>query len=297
VENEQYEASFNFTGLNSPITEFALALTAVKDDFLLPSGTAIIIAPNIAITAKHVIENYIEIFHKKIPKADFNSNFSILAFQVLDNGGSGALWSVTKIALSDVTDIAYLYLSPSSNEAIEYSWRIPTLNLLPPKVGTKIHCFGYPKSEIVETNISMDEQDNNKKIDITWKDDPSTSTGIVIEIHERKRDSVMLNFPCFRTNARFDPGMSGGPVFNEAGELCGIISVGTEGIGDSYVALLWPSMITKLVDFPCFEEGSKYTIYDLIIRGYIKARNYQFISIEGNSVYLSNNSALEESND
>jgi V8-like Glu-specific endopeptidase len=50
--------SFTETGLNSPITEFALPLTARKGNEFFPSGTAVVIAPYLALTAKHVIEDY-----------------------------------------------------------------------------------------------------------------------------------------------------------------------------------------------------------------------------------------------
>ena len=33
----------------------------------------------------------------------------------------------------------------------------------------------------------------------------------------------MLPFPCYHVGARFDAGMSGGPVFDEYGSLCGLV--------------------------------------------------------------------------
>lgn len=56
----------------------------------------------------------------------------------------------------------------------------------------------------------------------------------------------MLTFPCFQTDARFDHGMSGGPVFNEAGYVCGVICSSYQVENDpgyiSHVSLIWPAM-------------------------------------------------------
>jgi hypothetical protein len=57
------------------------------------------------------------------------------------------------------------------------------------------------------------------KVELTTN--PYTPTGKVQEVHDERRDSGRLSFPCFRTNARYDPAMSGGPVFAEDGHLCG----------------------------------------------------------------------------
>ena len=48
------------TGLKSVITEFALALLGMNDEQWIPSGTAIVVAPHLAIAAKHVITHYFE---------------------------------------------------------------------------------------------------------------------------------------------------------------------------------------------------------------------------------------------
>lgn len=56
------EPAFNNTGLDSPITEFALAIKAHKDDHYYASGSAVIIGQNLAITAQHVIDDFFREF-------------------------------------------------------------------------------------------------------------------------------------------------------------------------------------------------------------------------------------------
>jgi hypothetical protein len=60
------------------------------------------------------------------------------------------------------------------------------------------------------SSVTLDES----RGELIFKDSPSTSSGEVIEIDDKFRDTGLLKFPCFRVNARFDPGLSGGPMFN-----------------------------------------------------------------------------------
>ena len=103
------------------------------------------------------------------------------------------------------------------------------------------------------------------------------------EVHEQNRDAVMLPFPCFRTNAQFDHGMSGGPIFNEAVELCGLICSGfppSEEGCVSYGASLWPSMATELdLPYEGFASGAKYPCIELARRGIITANDWERVML------------------
>lgn len=230
------------------IREYGLSLAAVKGDEWHPSGTAVVIAPRFAITAKHLFD---EDWYRL-------ERFSVVASQVLQNGTLGALWTVDRVFPSPITDVSLLYLSPvsGSQSAFDYRWeRTPIINLVPPKVGETIIGFGYPKSEVEVTRASC-------TMTVKWSDRPSITKGTVREVHHESRDSGMLRYPCFRTNARFDNGMSGGPVFNEKGELCGIIGSGMPPVDDtqewaSYVTSLWPTM-GILVDVPIGGHPADY---------------------------------------
>src|SRR4029077_12529673 len=71
---------------------------------------------------------------------------------------------------------------------------------------------------------------------------PTVAEGEVLDVHPSYRDSANLRFPCFAVNAEFSAGMSGGAVFNERRELCGLVCSGGEGeLKDlSYATSLWP---------------------------------------------------------
>src|SRR5260370_18856351 len=108
-------------------------------------------------------------------------------------------WAIPKFHLSDVTDIVLLHLQPTSTDQEESS----PINLLMqgglPDVGSVIRAFGYPRT-------STELGDHH----LAFTTDPTTSSGIVTAVYPKGRDRVMLPFPCYEVNARFDAAMSGG---------------------------------------------------------------------------------------
>jgi hypothetical protein len=149
------------------------------------------------------------------------------------------IWDVQECFMSPFTDIALLHLMPYCETAAAYaqakSWKQFAMDLLPPPLGARIVGFGFHSSEAKVNRNS----DGTNHIDLN--DKPTATVGEVREVHLRQRDSVRLNFPCYRVNARFDGGMSGDPVLNDYGKLCGVIcsSLAADGPDDehaSYVA-------------------------------------------------------------
>lgn len=211
------EKSFFHTGFHSPINEISLAIGAsYQNKIFYASGTAVIIGPGLAITAQHVIADLFRKFEGSDMNFPANSeiggSFHLQLIQIIKSGKSALIWNVTRLWSSIYTDIAVLRLSPHTKEAQNYKWKSPSIDLIPPNVGEEVACFGYRNP-----SLSKDGEE------IEWGVDPRTSIGQVQEIHYEKRDSVRLNFPCFRTNARFDGSMSGGSVLKKTGKLCGII--------------------------------------------------------------------------
>lgn len=256
------EPGFGETNPNSPITEVALAITAHRDDKCYASGTAVIIGPYLAITAKHVIDDFNREFDEintdYLPNGEIAGTYHLQLFQILENGNSCRLWNVTRLWSSNFTDIVVLRLSPIAQEALKYEWPLLGIDLIPPNIGDRISCFGYSDPKITK----RDHQ-------IEWHVNPVTSVGEVKAVHNEKRDNSRLCFPCFQTNARYDGGMSGGPVFNETGKLCGIICSNMPPHADgedhvSYVASLWPLMGIRIdLETPGHPKNIKYPMLEL----------------------------------
>jgi hypothetical protein len=79
-------------------------------------------------------------------------------------------------------------------------------------------------------------------IDVDNRIQSALATGIVNKIYMSGRDKVMLPYPCFEVNARFESGMSGGPVFSENNGVIGMITTSMHtDKEDEYVS--WCSFI------------------------------------------------------
>lgn len=244
--NYSKKTTFGNTPIGHNREEYCISLGAFKNDEYRISGSATFISNDLIVTAKHVVEDYWKIYKKKELKfappekgtLELDANFNIHAIQIFDKGKQGALWDVRKIYLAKNTDIAFLRVIPYSDSARLFKHKLPILEFHPPIIGSKLFAFGHTQSK-------ADLYD--KKID--WITQPTFSTGIVTNIFHEKRDSSMINFPSIETNARFDGGMSGGPVFNKNGNLIGVVSsnlppLNTDDEHISYVALIWASMNT-----------------------------------------------------
>jgi hypothetical protein len=86
-----------------------------------------------------------------------------------------------------------------------------------------------------------------------------------VERHEVSRDRVLMPFPCFQINARFDGGMSGGPLVDRSGRICGIVSRSFEGLPVGYAAIPWPLLKTPLEGQ--MGQTTTRTVVDLFTRG------------------------------
>jgi hypothetical protein len=280
VSDQRKIPDFQHTGFNSPITEVAVMLVAQKDGTYSSLGSGVIIGPTIAITARHVVDAFSR-YHEGLAIEQLGSEgtFSLQAIQFLENGTKGLAWDVRQIYVNPdptFTDIVFLRLQPTSNDHIKYEWKKVRMQLLPPNVGTIVSAFGYHSTSVATTESKI-ELDTN----------PYTTSGRVEEIHHERRDAARLSFPCFRTNARFDPGMSGGPVFSEEGRLCGIICSNMppdtgdpDGEHISYVSTLWPSMgILVSFDREGCAHGISYPAFELATGNFIEAVDKEKVSV------------------
>src|SRR5687768_4382469 len=92
---DSMSANIGDTKLDDPITEFGLALLASREDHWEPVGSAIVIGPHLALTAKHIVDYCQRALgdHYKTKLGIKHQDFSIVALQVLP-GGVGGLWCV-----------------------------------------------------------------------------------------------------------------------------------------------------------------------------------------------------------
>jgi|GEM_PF-2940571 len=275
---------FNQTAADQVITEFALSLISVVDNEHYPSGTAIFIGPHLAITAKHVIEDYISKHKTKTKTTGANQvsvPFNVLAAQTITIGKESysVLWNAHQIKLCGASDIALLHLNPISELPKGYKPRQIKVDFKIPEIKERIFAFGYTQST-----------SNTEGQNVHWEHQPCTAVGEVVEVYPQKRDSVSLTFPSFMVNARFDGGMSGGPVFNEAGRLCGIVcsSLPAAEYGDnhsSYVTLLWPAANMDLeIPYESLLDSIPYKFLDLFKKDILDGYNVDKLVVSTDKV-------------
>jgi hypothetical protein len=150
------------------------------------------------------------------------------------------------------------------------------LNILPPAEGEKIAAFGYASTGVVGENGQQ----------VEFRLNPSTSMGMVTQVFPEKRDSSLLSFPSYEVKAHFVDGMSGGPIFNETGELCGLICSGYDDASVAYAdetpvaygVVLWP-MVGIRIDhrIPGVISSPPYTILELARAGLMDVRDWQYV--------------------
>lgn len=235
--------SFVLQSPDTPVSEIALRVLVEfsgGDTYVI--GTAVLVSGHLAVTAGHVIEDILERFGggKQYDDGNEITDYAIRLYQILP-GPEYNVWQVFTCWKSQETDLALLHLGIFKRSHLDkpINWRTPRVHFTHPKLNSTIIAFGYHSSKVSIT------QNEDGGYHLELNDKPTVSTGVVEEILPRGQPSGRFTFPCYRVAARFDGGMSGGPVFDEGGVLRGIIS-GTLSAGSledtpiSYVAMLWP---------------------------------------------------------
>lgn len=134
-----------------------------------------------------------------------------------------------------------------------------------PKVGTKISAVGYARFS-VGSDVSTPEV---REVEI----DPNFhfSSGEITQVFRGGRDMTMLPTACFETSARFDAGMSGGPVFDEEGAVCGVVasSLESDGSGAGFTSYASATPFIFILGQPDGDET--VTVYDMVNRDLVSA--------------------------
>jgi hypothetical protein len=248
-----------------PPLELVLALVGGQPPVVL--GSAVFVAPGVALTASHVIEAYWKLFDQegrwRTAKA---ATFPIQAIQYVPHLDRFVTWHVGFASHRDTLDVALLQLEPElSQYPAEYVWAYPTLDLRPMARGTRVQAFGFPKADVL-----FDEEINGWRLDHAV----GGSVGVVTEVFEEGRDTAKKPFPCFEMDIEIRGGMSGGPVVNADGYICGIVTASwtfaEPGPHSSSASLLRPAVELHVVTAGNLgSEGQYIALKDLVGRGHL----------------------------
>jgi hypothetical protein len=249
-----------------------LSLAAYADGRLHPCGTAFLVGKGgLAITAAHVLG---QPFDRRI--VDINrlgpQGFPVIALQVINRGEKTLQWRVVSMnrvpSLSydadRPLDIAFLTLQPCGDlvpEIEDHRRFFFQLNIATPHVGMPVAGYGFSNARL--------EQNPDEPFEFALTQSFRRVDTKVTSIHFPMRDQACMPYPCFEVDAVFEPGMSGGPIFNERDEVCGVISRGSD-FGVSWASIFWPALVISI-------NGK--TGYQLAREGSMAIRNLQCVQI------------------
>lgn len=238
------EPSFKVQPPDGSISQFVLRILVEQPDVEpVPIGTATWVAGHLVLTARHNIEHIVKNFGAR--KDGSIEDYAVRLYQVLPNCDY-AVWQVFSIWCAEDSDLALMHVglwghTGETPPDPAFSLR---MSIGQCKLGDKVAGFGFHSI----TARTSQNADGSTHLDVN--DVPQATTGVITDLFPDGRDRSMLPFPCFAVNARFDAGMSGGPIFSEKGRLIGVIVATLPGEGDtphtSYVATLEPLLNMRI---------------------------------------------------
>ncbi len=186
-------------------------------------GSAVLIGPGLALAARHVFDPVMDdmLAGKLAPVA-----VSILP------GERILIWRVSQIVIGE-TDVAILTLNLSSEVPTE-GFQVATLTTRTPTKGEPVMIAGARAGEGAPLGSSL-------ALDVR------IGVGEVGDLHLDGRDRVMLPNPCAAISCLTLGGMSGGPAFDQHGNVIGILTSSFEhDEGPTYVSFWWPVILDAI---------------------------------------------------
>lgn len=266
------------------IQRSVMPLVTIADGKLVPLGTAFAIGPSgILLTAKHVVNHAKSFRTRKVgSNGKWYDHWELYALYMTnepnDDGTTyvGGLIGIDAVWDLDEIDIACCILQAGTRDGVPLQFPVSQLTTDPPRTGEHVLGLGYHTMRGGEAVLGASE-----KYDVNYDQHTAFAHGRVEEVHIVRGPSINA-FPCFQTNARFDPGMSGGPVFNERGHVCGVITCGWKDLDrdgfTSTASLLYPALALNgelVVD----DEKRVWTLHELASKNAIRVEHLDRIQI------------------
>lgn len=260
-----------------PIQKQVMPIMAKVYDQVFPVGTGFVITTSgLMMTAGHVLE---AARSKAVPretdeggKVPYVELYAMYASNDTHPEDSvGGMWPIDSFRRHRKLDVGVCRLKGATRRETGKSVRWPPLTLSPgiPVVGSRVWAYGY----FLMTGSGWLGDDGLETMN--FHQSSAYTQGKIIDVHPEYRDQAFLSFPCFRTNARFDPGMSGGPILNEAGYVCGVVCSSSPPSEDgedhlSYGSMIWPALMIGLENVSLGDEPPKdVTLLEMARGGYI----------------------------
>jgi hypothetical protein len=214
-----------------------LSVHFVTEDSTRIDGSAVMVAPGIAVTAAHVIDPHISLI--------MASKRHVFCAGLTPSGPR--YWHVRHFTKANGTDLVILSLDLAS--PVPHGCRLAQAMLTTrlPKIGELVMIAGFRASDenvTAEDGIYFPVKDGRLKYGIEVR----IGVGEVSQHHLGGR-GAMPPGPAIEVACSTPGGLSGGPVFDQAGMLVGILSTSfdvPDGRGPSQVSLLWPALVQTI---------------------------------------------------
>jgi hypothetical protein len=142
--------TFANTPFDQPIHQVVSPLFAIRggqEEYV--SGSAFLIGRGWAVTAHHVLEDFIRRFQGPASGiGEIGASFEILGYFTLEGGQRFLPFKVMRAWRAAPLDLAVLAIGVPEDWPDNHVWTVPSLDLFPPKVGTQIVAFGFPSSRL-----------------------------------------------------------------------------------------------------------------------------------------------------
>ena len=197
------------------------------------SGSAFLVAPGIAITARHVVEDSTTTDDPSLI-AVFVSGESIQGYE----GPWGGPLAVRQVILNTEHDLAIVTLEWGEIDGAPFRCAAAPLTTRVPEVGETVFSVGY-------TNVSAELSDTT--IELAQK--VVATRGVIVETFPDGRD-FLINYPVIMGGFPAPGGLSGGPVVDERGNVFAVVSRSMEPFEEVTEWTSYASLIGPVLDMP-----------------------------------------------
>jgi hypothetical protein len=224
----------------------AVGVRLPESPSVVVNGTAVVIAPGLAVTATHVLSEALP----HLPSGGAEVLCIGVRSEHLD------LWRVRKVSYTDTDDVAYLSLQLASPWVKGWSFTSLRVTTRCPRRGEKLTIFGFRLDD-----VQTDSQDFSAAGNLY------AAAGTVTGVYHPRHFLPSLPFPTIDIACGSLGAMSGGAVLDHDGLLVGMISRGwtTDDMeGPTYAAWIVGALNRKLeIPWPPSVYGDEIHILDI----------------------------------
>ncbi len=202
-------------------------------------GSAVLVAPGVALVAAHVLISH---FGPMADGIEAGWCFGIARHGLV-------VWSIRRVTFVPDSDLAIIELSLASSFPPDNLFHQSRITTRTPAIGEEVIMCGFVASATLFARTGSGFVVGGQ----VW-----LCRGAVTEHYPNGRDCAMLPWPAYAVEVLARGGMSGGPVYDLAGNLIGLTCSSMDFGADkgiSYVSRLWPALTMRFPYDLLFDLG------------------------------------------